>query len=315
MADGASSLLHDGTYRAYWLRMVIKSPQITDSIRVLLMTLALYMDPSGRVSVPRELLASLLGRTERKVGDKVKQALESGLLLRVVRGQKGRTAVFQAAVKGVVLSVIPGGPAEDVQGDGFKPPEPDSQGDGFKPPEEQGADFRGTPGVPADEFQGDPRGSCHIYREGEVGDDLDDSNGAGLFHIDAAAKRRRESRPKSKSRSKADDEHPRFAEWYAAYPLHDKRPQAVRAFNKALAKVGDPQILIDGAKRYAERDPRVERGFIKGPAVWLNNDCWNDSIPSKPTRSSESGPSSGGSQVPERGSYDTSKVFKKRRGS
>lgn len=83
----------------------------------------------------------------------------------------------------------------------------------------------------------------------------------------------------------ASEEHPRFAEWYAAYPLHDKRPQAVKAFNKALIKVGDPQILIDGAKRYAERDPRVARGFIKGPSVWLNNDCWDDQIPPDPQQS------------------------------
>ncbi|MFI7691734.1 hypothetical protein ACIBQ6_21885 [Nonomuraea sp. NPDC049655] len=84
-----------------------------------------------------------------------------------------------------------------------------------------------------------------------------------------------------KSRS-SDKEHPRFAEWYAAYPLHDKRPQAVKAFNKAVAKVDDPQILIDGATRYATHDPRVQRGYIKGPSVWLNNECWNDPIPPDP---------------------------------
>ena len=55
--------LHDGTYRARWLRTVIKTAQITDSIRVLLMTLALHMDASGRVSVPSAARWSASGYT------------------------------------------------------------------------------------------------------------------------------------------------------------------------------------------------------------------------------------------------------------
>lgn len=86
-----------------------------------------------------------------------------------------------------------------------------------------------------------------------------------------------------RSRAKpSSEEHPRFAEWYAAYPLRGKRPEAVRAFNKAIAKVGDAQVLIDAAKVYAEKDPRVKRGYIKGASVWLNNDCWDDEIPPDP---------------------------------
>lgn len=108
------------------------------------------------------------------------------------------------------------------------------------------------------------------------------------------------------------EEHPRFAEWYAAYPLHDKRPQAVKAFNKAIAKVRDAQVLIDAAKRYAEQDPRVKRGFIKGPSVWLNNDCWNDAIPPDPDQQrSDVRPNAPAPALPPRDGYtkDKSKIF------
>ncbi|MER7213161.1 helix-turn-helix domain-containing protein [Streptosporangium sp. NPDC000239] len=112
------------------------------------------------------------------------------------------------------------------------------------------------------------------------------------------------------------DEHPRFAEWYAAYPLRDKRPDAVKAFNRAIAKVGDAQILIDGAKRYAAHDPRVKRGYIKGPSVWLNNECWNDEIPPEPASQPQvpatDRPGNGsGSQVPPRGPRQS--VFRSKR--
>ncbi|GAA2861260.1 hypothetical protein [Nonomuraea rubra] len=74
----------------------------------------------------------------------------------------------------------------------------------------------------------------------------------------------------------ATKEHPRFAEWYAAYPLRKERAAAVKAFNKAAAKVEDVQILFDAAKLYADTDPHVLRGYIKNPATWLNKECWLD---------------------------------------
>lgn len=204
--DEQAGLLSDGTYRAWWLKTVIKSTQITDSVRVFLMTLALFMDADGRVCVPREQLAVVLGRAERKVGEKVKLALASGLLVRVVRGQKHRTAVFQAAVDGVVLSRTPGGPAEvpgwlpvseppggpadESQGADFKTPEPNSQGADFKTPEAQGADLRMSPGGPPEDSQQDPRGSHLSFRGVDVSEEVDLSDTGRLFDLNSAASRR-----------------------------------------------------------------------------------------------------------------------------
>lgn len=121
---------------------------------------------------------------------------------------------------------------------------------------------------------------------------------------------------KKRSRAQAsDEEHPRFAEWYAVYPLHTKRPLAVKAFNKALTKVADVQILIDAAERYAKYDRRVRDGFPMGPAVWLNNDCWDDDIQKPNTRATGTdGRTSNGSgaQVPPRGTRQKTPFRSKR---
>ncbi|MFI7644106.1 hypothetical protein [Nonomuraea sp. NPDC049400] len=214
MNDEQAGLLSDGTYRAHWLRAVIKATHITDSVRVLLMALALHMDASGRVSVPREDLAALLGRNERKVAERVKLALESGLLLRTVRGQKHRVAVYQAAIDGVTLSMPPEGPAEDEvsvapgdpvdsglrvpdggqaedsQGAGSMHPEPNSQGAGSMHPETQGAGFSMPPEGPAEDSQGAPRGAHPSFIGVEVSEEVDLSDSGRLFDLKSAASRR-----------------------------------------------------------------------------------------------------------------------------
>jgi hypothetical protein len=217
--DEQRGLLGDGTYRAHWLRAVMRSPQVTDSLRVLLMTLALFMDADGRVSVPREDLARLLDRSDRKMADKFKDALASGFLVQTARGQKHQTAVYMAAINGVILSLTVGGhpevsslsmtvggQAEDSQGDGYKHPESDertapgnSQGDGYKHPENWDPNLSMTPEGQAEESmsdsQHDPRGSSQGYKGSGVEEafDLEASEGSGsLFDV------KREAKPEQK---------------------------------------------------------------------------------------------------------------------
>jgi hypothetical protein len=97
-------------------------------------------------------------------------------------------------------------------------------------------------------------------------------------------------------------EHPRFAEWYAAYPLHKAPGDARKAFNKAVTKVTDIEILIEAAKRY-HHDRDYLRGYGKNPATWLNGECWlNETPPTFGATGTDGRPSNGsGSQVPPRG--------------
>jgi hypothetical protein len=225
--DEQAGLLGDGTYRAHWLRTVMKTPQVNDSLRVMLMTLALYMDANGRVSVPREDLVALLNRSDRKMADKFKAALESGFLVQTARGQKHQTAVYMAAIngrilsmtiggqaeqtKGAELSLTVGGQAENSQGDGYKHPENDdqaapgnSQGDGYKHPENLEPHLSATPGGQAErsgaDSQHDPRGSSQGYKGFGVEEDfdLDASERSGsLFDVKREAPP--EPAPKSKT--------------------------------------------------------------------------------------------------------------------
>lgn|GEM_PF-4301109 len=94
-------------------------------------------------------------------------------------------------------------------------------------------------------------------------------------------------------------DHPRFAEWYAAYPIHKAPAAARKAFNKAITKVDDVSVLVDAALRY-RTDPQFLRGFGKHPATWLNGECWLDEPAPSPQVRDESSNGSG-SQVPERG--------------
>lgn len=215
-----SGLLHDGTYRAHWLRVIIGTSQITDSIRVLLLTLGLHMDASGRVSVPRDVLVALLGRNERKVAEKVRTALDSGFLVQTARGQKGQTAVYRAAIGGQPLSLPPGGhPDGSLSMSPGGHPEPnfsmapggqadDFQGADFKHPESsQGADFRMAPGGQAEPVQGAPRGTSQFFIGVDVVEEVDPSDGS-LFDLSRAASRRATQKPKKPGKSRRKPETP-----------------------------------------------------------------------------------------------------------
>ncbi|MEU8151721.1 hypothetical protein [Nonomuraea sp. NPDC048901] len=104
--------LSDGTFRAFWLREVLRTAQITESVKILLISMGLEeMDPSGRVSVPRVDLAGRIGRAPARVSERITEAVEMGFLIRLSAGKKRHTAVYAAAVKGSACSdLIEGSP-------------------------------------------------------------------------------------------------------------------------------------------------------------------------------------------------------------
>lgn len=66
-----------------------------------------------------------------------------------------------------------------------------------------------------------------------------------------------------------------FAEFYMAYPRKVGKEAARRAFEKA-ARSTDPQLIVDGARRYASDPNLPEKRFIPHPASWLNAGRWDD---------------------------------------
>lgn len=68
-----------------------------------------------------------------------------------------------------------------------------------------------------------------------------------------------------------------FAEFYAAYPRHVARPDAAKAFGRALQRATHETIML-GLERAkaAWRRRRTETEHIPHPASWLNSDRWAD---------------------------------------
>lgn len=106
-----------------WRKAVYEAEHITDATRVLLLLLADYMGPDLKVSVARPTLAKRLKRSERRIADRLREAVGEAphqtdedrcrrLLDRVARGQKHVQAVYQGLMPDAV-SVTPVRPAEN----------------------------------------------------------------------------------------------------------------------------------------------------------------------------------------------------------
>lgn len=65
-----------------------------------------------------------------------------------------------------------------------------------------------------------------------------------------------------------------FESWYAIYPVHKGRGQALRGY-KTARKKATAETLLEGAKRYRD-DPNRKPEFTKHPATWLHSEGWLD---------------------------------------
>lgn len=69
----------------------------------------------------------------------------------------------------------------------------------------------------------------------------------------------------------------RFDEFWAAYPLHKGKQEALKKFIAVIGKrLATPDDLITGAARYATARRGEDPKFTKHPATWLNAGCWAD---------------------------------------
>lgn len=82
--------------RDRWRAEVYRSPLISDSVRVVLLVLADHMTSRGYVSVPRTKLAAKLGRSPRRITERLEKARAAGFLDVVRNGRPGQTAEYVA---------------------------------------------------------------------------------------------------------------------------------------------------------------------------------------------------------------------------
>lgn len=80
-----------------------------------------------------------------------------------------------------------------------------------------------------------------------------------------------------KTKAKKDDAE--FEKWWTEYPRKVSKGSAKKSYYKALENNPDitPQILLDKMCAYAK--VQTDEKYIKHPATWLNQECWNDELP------------------------------------
>lgn len=72
-----------------------------------------------------------------------------------------------------------------------------------------------------------------------------------------------------------------FDAFWATYPRRVSKPDARRAWAKALRNGTSDFTILDGAKRWASHweHERTDPQFIPYPSTWLNGQRWNDACP------------------------------------
>lgn len=122
--------------------------------------------------------------------------------------------------------------------------------------------------------------NLHKLRGDNVTGRQDDGNGATMTTSTG-----RLSRPLNNPLEPSIN-HPGFDDFWKIYPLKVAKQAAKNAWVKTIVFV-DPQVIIDGAKRYAA-DPNRNPAFTAHPATWIRAHRWLDEpLPAKPLTKEE----------------------------
>jgi hypothetical protein len=156
------------SFRDHWRSEVLRTGRVGDATKVLLLTMHDDMDPQGYVSVPRPVLAERLGRSERRVTERLTEAVGARLLDHVRRGQKGVTPVYRAMLP-QSFSGTDCSPLSRIQRDGSEPAERAE----VSPDRPAETPFSGTPGGPTSS-KAHPRSKPHAQIEPGQFTSLDD---------------------------------------------------------------------------------------------------------------------------------------------
>lgn len=69
-----------------------------------------------------------------------------------------------------------------------------------------------------------------------------------------------------------------FEEFYNLYPKHVDKKNALKSWEKAI-KTNDPKMIIDNLSQQIQANMfSEEKKYIAAPAVWLNNERWENEI-------------------------------------
>lgn len=113
----------------------------------------------------------------------------------------------------------------------------------------------------------------------------------GKFRKKVRESRKNTPRTKDQGRDQGQDAETAgnnsFEDFWKVYPRKDDRIGAVKAWDRAIARVS-PETIIAGAAAYAASRVGQDRKFTKQPETWLNKGSWeNEDCTQKPILSPE----------------------------
>ena len=78
-----------------------------------------------------------------------------------------------------------------------------------------------------------------------------------------------------------------FEDFYTLYPRKEAKQNALKAYQKAVKQVSH-EAIIEGVSKYKQQieAKQTEKQYIKQPATWLNQGCWEDDYGSTTTTTS-----------------------------
>lgn len=97
-------------------------------------------------------------------------------------------------------------------------------------------------------------------------------------HSDTAISEQEEEQEKEQEVTLFEPTAPTFSEFWMVWPKKVSRPQAEKAWGRAI-KRADPEVIYSAATAYARNPHLPDKQFIPHPATWLNGDRWNDELP------------------------------------
>lgn len=110
------------------------------------------------------------------------------------------------------------------------------------------------------------------WRKTKENQEADDAN-AMQMQCERNANQKPEPEPEiARKKLSSEDE---FAAWYDAYPRHEGKGQARKAYATARKKAS-PETLLAGARAASVRYATSDRQFVPLPATWLNGERWLD---------------------------------------
>jgi hypothetical protein len=111
-------------------------------------------------------------------------------------------------------------------------------------------------------------------RWSQVSGDVEQSDAPNRSPIRSPSTQKPEARSQRPPKSPKGDDGG-FEAFYAAYPRHEGKGHASRAYKTALGKAS-AEILLAAAQRFRERRVGEDPKFTPLPASWLNGERWTD---------------------------------------